>query len=69
MLPEIVISRVDGGYQVVFKDHDTCQKKTTLALQLMDVPRAIEDVLNSATVPWVRFKSYTNPKGLDRFKE
>jgi len=53
----------------VLKDHDTNKKKVALALQLLDVPRALEDVLNSAAAPWVSFKSYINPKGVDKFKE
>lgn len=68
-LPEVVINRVDGGYQAELRDHETCSKKTAYAPKLLDVVKALETAVRDPNVPWMPFKSYRNPKGLDRHQE
>jgi hypothetical protein len=67
LLSEIVITRVDGAYQVVIKDHDTGKQKACQALTLLNVPDALEKALLSSDVPWTQFKSYKNKDGLKKF--
>lgn len=68
-LGEIVITRVDGGYSVELRDHDTLQKLPTTCLTLLGFAEALEKAFTDPTHPWKPFKSYKNEKGLAKFKE
>ena len=68
-LSELVITRVDGGYVVELRDHETGRKKAAWSGKLLDLARVLEQALTCAELPWTPFKSYRNPKGLDRHKE
>jgi hypothetical protein len=68
-LPELLIRRVDGGYVIELRDHETCQAKHAMALRLLDCISALERGLADASMPWRSFKSYQNKKGIDRHEE
>lgn len=68
-LAEIVIKRIDGAYLAELRDHETLRAKHGMALKLLDVPQALEEAICDHSKPWRAFKSFVNPKGLDRHKE
>lgn len=69
ILPELVITRTDGGYIFTLKDHESGQAKSVWGARLLDVGSALEQALVSQELPWKPFKSYLNPKGLGRHDE
>lgn len=65
-LAEITIKRVGGGYVAEVRDHETGQAKQAMALRLHDVFIMLEAALANVESPWRAFKSFLNPKGLER---
>jgi hypothetical protein len=68
-LPELLIRRVDGGYVIELRDHETLQAKHAMALRLLDCISALEKSLADSSLPWRAFKSYQNKKGIERHEE
>ena len=63
VMPEIVVGRVNGGYAVTVKDHETCQQKQLFALRWAEIPQEVERALSDPTRPWYAFKSFKNRLG------
>lgn len=59
------MSRIDGGWLGVYQDVETGLQKPFSFVRLEDLARAAEYALNDPSVPWVPFKNYKNPKGID----
>jgi hypothetical protein len=63
LLPEMVISRVPGGYKITLKDDSLCIRKSVVAPTIEALWKALEDAIVRDDVPWENFKSYRNKKG------
>lgn len=60
-LPELLIRRVSGAYEVTLRDHASRQQKTAYALTLAGLWESLEAALVDPTRPWKPYDSYLNP--------
>jgi hypothetical protein len=60
ILPELVVNRVPGGFEVILKDHATCLQTSAFAPRLIDIAKALEAALLDSTKPLKPFQSFRN---------
>lgn len=62
LLPEIVIRRASGVYEIQLRDHASRQKKSGALLTLATLVDALEALLCDPTRPWSVYDSWCNPE-------
>jgi hypothetical protein len=66
LLPEITLTRVDGGWEAVIRDIETSQETRFAFGAFLELARAAEKHLVSARGLWKPFKNRKNQKGIER---
>jgi hypothetical protein len=66
---DIVIERIEGGYTVTIKDHDSGTAWAFTLDRLENLAVASETALHDPKTRRTTFKSFKNKKGLDKFRE
>jgi hypothetical protein len=64
ILPEVVIRRLPGAYEVTLRDHASRQSKSVAFLEAASLWDALEAALSDPTRPWRPYDSYLNPDPL-----
>jgi hypothetical protein len=57
VMPDIIIRRVTGGYEVTLRDHDFCLQKTAMTRTMDGAFKALEKSLADPEAPWKPYAS------------
>lgn len=65
---DIVIRCLEGVYEVTVRCHTEHVQKTAIAPTWKEIMPILERSLTAVEVPWREYKSFRDPKGIERFK-
>jgi hypothetical protein len=68
-LPEIMLTRVDGGWEAVIRDIETSQETRFCFVTFVELPQAAEKHLASPRGLWRPFRNRKNQKGIARHEK
>lgn len=66
LLPEIRLSRIDGGWLAILQDIETGYETRFEFTAMLDLARAAEKALGSGKTVWKAFMNHKNKKGIER---